>query len=547
MTSGPVEEAAGGEPIKSDAVQQASTQDSDPTASNAAASGPLSLDRIRQLRASQESEAKPQRGGNREQRPPRSEKPAESTTAAASEQPTVAGTEAPAAAEGEKKEKGRKRPFSDRPKFVPPPEPVKPKIEVPSRRAKLPGDLESELEKAMAGADLDRMLIGDKLLQVGREIEEGQRIQGKVLKVHGEHVFVSLGGANEGMISVLQFETLPEIGSQLEVVVRGYLPQEGLYELTIPGGAISVADWDDLKEGEIVEAKITAVNSGGLECVVGQVRGFIPAGQVAEYRIEDFSEFIDQKVLCVVTQANPARGNLILSRRAVLEREKAEKRQQRLNDLEIGSTVDGTVRKIMDFGAFVDIGGLDGLLHISQLSWERVKHPNEVLQEGQKIKVRVDKVDDQSGKISLSYRSLQDHPWNNIEERFPVGSLVRGVVSRIADFGAFVRLATGVEGLIHVSELANHRVQRVSAHVKEGQELEVKVLSVEGEKQRMSLSLKAAQAPAVENADAAEPEVEEAPRELALPKHRGPLKADSIEHGRRAIRQVVVGSLVPAR
>jgi small subunit ribosomal protein S1 len=245
---------------------------------------------------------------------------------------------------------------------------------------------------------------------------------------------------------------------------------------------------------------------------------------VAEYRVEDLSEFVDQKVLCVVTQANPGRGNLVLSRRAVLERERAEKREARLNELEAGATVDGTVRKLMDFGAFVDIGGLDGLLHISQLSWEKIKHPSEVLQEGQKIQVRVDKIDPQTGKISLSYRSLQDHPWTGVEARFPVGAIVHGTISRIADFGAFVRLATGVEGLVHLSELAHHRVHRVSNVVKEGQEVDVKVLSIEPERQRMSLSLKAAQQPPAGEAPAEEPEVEEAPRELALPKHRGPLK-----------------------
>jgi ribosomal protein S1 len=399
------------------------------------------------------------------------------------------------------------------------------KVEVPSRRAKLPSELENELESALAGADLQSMLIGDALLQVGRELEEGQRLQGKVLKVHGEYVFFTLGGHNEGVVSLLQFQENPEVGTILEVIVRGYLADEGMYELSLPGGAISVSDWEDLKEGEVVEARVTGANTGGLECTVGQTRGFIPASQVAEYRVEDLTEFVDQKVLCVITQSNPARGNLVLSRRAVLEREKAEKRQQRLAEIEIGGTVEGVVRKLMDFGAFIDIGGLDGLLHISQLSWERVKHPSEVLEEGQKIQVRVDKVDENTGKISLSYRALQDHPWTNIEARFPAGAIVKGTVTRIAEFGAFVRLATGIEGLVHLSELANYRVHRVANHVKEGQEVEVKVLSVEADKQRISLSLKAAQQPtATEQPAQAEAEVEEPPRELALPKHRGPLK-----------------------
>lgn len=521
--------------------EQPSAPPPDATAQSAgqASGGPLSIDRIRELRAGQSQASKPPRAP----RPTRqAEELAAAQAAAVPTAPSAEDTDAPATPATAPKPDGRgDRGKGDRGKgkfnknrdrdrgrdqYQASSEPPMPKLEVPSRRAALPTELQNELEMALAGTDLDRMLIGDAMVQVGHELEEGQRIQGRIIKVHGEHVFVSLGGPNEGVISILTFLDLPdpEPGATIEVIVRGYLREEGLYELTVPGGAVSVADWDDLKEGEIVEAKVTAANSGGLECTVGQVRGFIPASQVAEYRVEDFSEFIDQKVLCVVTQANASRGNLVLSRRAVLEREKAEKREQRLAELEIGAAVEGTVRKIMDFGAFVDIGGLDGLLHISQLSWEKVKHPSEVLEEGQKIQVRVDKVDPQSGKISLSYRSLQDHPWTGIEARFPVGSIVRGTISRIADFGAFVRLATGVEGLVHLSELAHHRVHKVTNHVKEGQEVDVKVLSVEAERQRIGLSLKAAQAPPADAAKPDEPEVEEPPRELALPKHRGPLK-----------------------
>ncbi len=409
-----------------------------------------------------------------------------------------------------------------------PPAGPAPKVAVPSRRQPLSQDLEEELNAALGGSDLTNLLIGDAMLQVGQMLDEGQRIQGTVMKSHGESVFISLGGANEGVVPSLQFEELPADGTQMDVIVRGYLADEGLYELTIPGNAVSVADWSDIKEGEVVEAVVTAANTGGLECNVGSIRGFIPASQVAEFRIEDFNEFVGQKVMCVITEANQRRGNLVLSRRAVLEREKTEKRAERLASLEVGAAVDGTVRKITDFGAFVDIGGLDGLLHISQLSYERIKHPSEVLTEGQKIQVRVEKIDEQSGKIGLSYRSLQEHPWTDAETRFAVGSLVQGTVTRIAEFGAFVRIATGVEGLVHVSELAHRRVQSVSSVVNEGDSVSVKILSVDTEKQRISLSLKAAQAapePEVDPAEAEAAAAEEAARLTpVLPKHRGPLK-----------------------
>ncbi len=475
---------------------------------------PISLERVRQLRATQQARA-PQHPSKR------------SHGQSHPSGPNAPGDETEVNAQGPNRaDKRNKR--SPRPPVVDFVESTASKVAIPSRRAKLSDDLEIELNQALAGAaDLDKILIGGAEVQAGRELEEGQRVQAKVIKVHGENVFLSLGGPNEGVVSILQFENPPEPGAAFEVVVRGYLRDEGLYEVTVPGNAVNVADWDDLKEGEVVEAKVTGANAGGLECLVGTVRGFIPISQIAEYRVESTADFLEQKFLCVVTEVNPRRGNLVLSRRAVLERERQEKREQRLAALEVGAAVEGIVRKIMDFGAFVDLGGLDGLLHISQLAWERVEHPGEILQEGQKIQVRVEKIDPQTGKIGLSYRSLQDHPWKDIEQKFAVGSLVKGTVSRIANFGAFVKLAPGVEGLIHVSELAHYRVQRITNVVQEGQEIEVKILSVEEEAQRISLSLKAAQQPpAVETStdDAAVVEEPEAPVELALPKHRGPLK-----------------------
>ncbi len=520
------------DPQESDVVSSATPAPENPapsestSASTTAAepAGPISLARIRELRKSQEQAA--QSPG----RPPRRDR---QQVVADSAAPATATVDGEPSAPSEKQGEGKK-PRSDRRDKRGPrrdtaaqDEPISyaSKIAVPSIRQPLSQDLEAEINAALEGDDLDKLLIGDDMLKLSATLEEGQRINATVVKVHGEHVFLTLGGPNEGMIPKLQFEdALPEIGAQLEVIVRGYLPQEGLYELTNPGNAISVSDWSDLREGEIIEVMITAANTGGLECKVGSIEGFIPISQIAEFRVENAADFVGQKALCVITEANPRRGNLVLSRRAVLEREKEEKKQQRLAALEIGAAVDGVVRKIMDFGAFVDIGGLDGLLHISQLSYERVKHPSEILTEGQKIQVRVDKIDPVTGKIGLSYRSLQDHPWTDIEARFPIGSVVKGSVTRIAEFGAFVRLATGIEGLVHLSELAHHRVHRVSNVVQEGQDVEVKVMSVEPEKQRISLSLKAAQAaPVKEQADAPE-EAEEAPREPALPKHRGPLK-----------------------
>jgi small subunit ribosomal protein S1 len=347
-----------------------------------------------------------------------------------------------------------------------------------------------------------------------------------VAEIHGDDVFFTLGGKNQGIASLRSFAEPPEIGAVVDVVVTGFNAEDQLYSLAVAGGAIVAGDWTDIAEGSLVEARVTAANTGGLECMVANIRGFIPASQVALYRIENFGDFVGQKLVCVVTESNERRGNLVLSRRAVLEREKEESKKALLAELAPGQMRDGTVRKLQDFGAFVDLGGVDGLIHVSQMSWERIKHPSEVLKEGQKVRVRVEKIDQETGKIGLSLKNPEEHPWTGIEQKFPVGSLARGPVSRIAQFGAFVKLAPGIEGLIHISELAHHKVFRVENVVKEGQEVECKVLSVDPEAQRIGLSLRATLEKPVKEGAAPkeEPEVEEPPRELAVPKRRGPLK-----------------------
>jgi small subunit ribosomal protein S1 len=400
------------------------------------------------------------------------------------------------------------------------------KVPVPNARRRDQTE-DTELAAALEGADLDNLMIGDKTTgRVGIALEIGNRYQARVIKVHNANVFVSLGGPNEGVVPLLQFLDMPTEGQQIDVIIRSFNAEESLYELGLPGEAVTASDWTDLEEGAIVEAKIESANTGGVECKVGNIRGFIPISQLSEYRIESAADYIGQKLLCVVTEANQRRGNLVLSHRSVLEREKQQKRQERLATLEIGQSCEGTVRKVMDFGAFVDIGGLDGLIHVTQLSWEKIKHPSEVVKEGDKVQVRIEKFDPKTGKISLSYRSLQDDPWSDVEARFPVGSTVKGTVSRLAEFGAFVKLATGIEGLIHISELAHRRVSSVSQVIAEGQEVEVKILTVDRAAQRIGLSLKATQSkPGGAKAEApedAEPEVVK--RESAVKKYQGPLR-----------------------
>jgi small subunit ribosomal protein S1 len=313
----------------------------------------------------------------------------------------------------------------------------------------------------------------------------------------------------------------------LDVIVTSFNADEGLYELRLPGTAVHVDDWSDLAEGTVVEARVTGHNSGGLECDVSGIRGFMPISQVSLYRVEDLAQFVDEKFQCIVTEANPARGNLVLSHRAVLERDREAAKQQLLESLAPGQVHEGVVRNIRDFGAFVDLGGVDGLIHVSQLSWDRIGHPNQVLEEGQRVKVKIDKIDPETGKIGLSYRDLLQNPWETVQDKFHVGSIVTGTVSKIMDFGAFVRLEAGVEGLIHISELAYQRVHRADTIVSVGQEVDVKVLSIDVESQRISLSLKAAQAAAPEQEtkeDSPADETAEDSAEPVLPRSTKPLK-----------------------
>ncbi len=403
---------------------------------------------------------------------------------------------------------------------APIPMPNKEPVPVPSIREPLSAEMQSEIDAAMGDVKLDDLVAVPKETGTVEEVEEDQRRQATVIRVEGENVFFDLGDRVEGLVPIRQFKEPPAVGDAMEVVVRSLNGEDGFYELSVPGQSISVADWSDLVEGAVVDARITGANTGGLECMVGNIRGFIPASQVAMFRVEDFAEYIGQSLPCVCTEVNERKKNLVVSHRAVLEREREEARKKLLEDLKPGQVREGVVRSLRDFGAFVDLGGIDGMVHISQLSWERVKHPSDVLTEGQKIKVKVEKVNLETGKIGLSFRDLSEHPWNDIETKCVVGSTVRGNVTRTAKFGAFVRLFPGVEGLIHISELSHQHVRNVDSVLQEGQEIEVKVMSVDRESQRIGLSLKATlPEPVTETAEA-----EAEPEQPARPKRTKPLK-----------------------
>ncbi len=399
----------------------------------------------------------------------------------------------------------------------------------PSARDKLTPEMESEYEAALGDLSMEDLMGGGQSSSGNAmvDLEIDSHHTGRVLAVRREDVFVELGSREQGVISIRQFDEPPGIGEALEVIVRGFQPEEGLYELSLPNRAANVSGWDEVEDGMLIEVNVTGHNTGGLECEVNQLRGFIPVSQIAMYRVDDLAQFVGEKWVCLVTECNPERRNLVLSRRAVLEREREEARQQMLETLAPGQIHEGVVRKILDFGAFVDLGGVDGLLHISQLGWGRVNHPGDVLTEGQTIKVRVDKIDPETRKIGLSYRDLLENPWNDAQKKYPEHSTAKGRVTKLMEFGAFVELEPGVEGLVHISELSHKRVWRPSDVVKEGDEVEVVVLSVDTDKQRIGLSMKQAVAPPEPEK---KPEDEE-PEPLSEPKRRRPTSNKPLKGG----------------
>ncbi len=364
------------------------------------------------------------------------------------------------------------------------------RIPVPSVRGKLSDDLEDEFSALFQGTEMESLMSGVDKVASQAQLEPETKLKGKVLSLSGEDVFFDVGSRDQGMVPLKQFKTLPEAGQEWDVIVLKFLPEEGLYELSLPLAAADVRDWEQIQEGMILSAKITAVNTGGLECEVNKLRGFIPMGQIAVFRVEKPEDYVGETLQCVVTEVNPMRRNLILSRRVMIEREREEMREKLLKELQTGQVREGVVRKLIDAGAFVDLGGVDGFIPIGALSWGRIKHPGEVLSEGARIKVKVSRIDPDTNRISLIYRDDADNPWSNIYDRFQEKTQARGKVTRIMDFGAFVELMPGVEGLVHISELSHKRVASVAEVVNVGDWVDVYIQSIDSGGRRVSLSIK---------------------------------------------------------
>ena len=361
----------------------------------------------------------------------------------------------------------------------------------PAIERTISADVQKEMDMALGGEAIDALMQSGAGNIAEGELAEGYRTKGRILSMNEENIFIDLEQRNQGIVSRRQLKEIPPLGSVVDVVVSRFDHEEGLYELAMCGAAVNVASWNELSEGQVVDAMVTGHNKGGLEVEVNRLKGFVPISQVALYRVDNLEEFVGQKCSCVVIELDVNRHKLVLSRRAILERERAEAQEKLIAELEVGSVREGIVTRLQPFGAFVDIGGIDGLIHISQLSWDRIGHPKEILEEGQKIKVKISRIDPQTGKIGLSYRDIVDNPWDTASARYQPNSSVTGTVSKLTDFGAFVRLEAGIEGLLHVSEISHKRVFHPSDVLSEGEQLELQVLSIDLDAQRISLSRKA--------------------------------------------------------
>ena len=365
-------------------------------------------------------------------------------------------------------------------------------------------DLNAEMEAAMKQAmnepaPVAAKAAGRPAIRGPRVVEAGrERRAGRVVSVGPSDIFLEFGPKELGIVSRTQLkpdQEPPAVGSELEVFVDKFEAAESLFICSLPG-TVQKASWELLEPGQTVEAKVTGVVKGGLELEVAGHRAFMPGSQVAVERIPDLNVFMGEKFTCEVVRVERAgAGNIVLSRRNVLERERKENAEKLKGQIKEGDTLEGTVRKIMPFGAFVDLGGLDGLVHISDLTYDRVgygeKAIEKILKEGQRVTVRVLKVDWDNNRLSLGMKQLAGDPFQTATQSITEGAELTGRVKRVAEFGAFVEISPGVEGLVHISELDHKRVQRTEDAVKVDQIVQVRVLKIDRDSRRVSLSIKA--------------------------------------------------------
>jgi small subunit ribosomal protein S1 len=332
------------------------------------------------------------------------------------------------------------------------------------------------------------------------DFKDGDIVEGDVVRIDMDEVLVDIGYKSEGLIPANELSIrkgadpheIVELGQHVEALVLQKEDADGRLILSAKRAAFEKA-WNRIEEAHAeqhtVEGPVIEVVKGGLIIDIG-LRGFLPASLVDIRRVRNLDSFLGQRLGCKVIELNRSRNNVVLSRRAVLEEERKEERHRILTTLQEGDVITGTVSNLVDFGAFVDLEGIDGLIHISELSWNHVDHPSEVVEVGEEVQVKVLEVDRDRERISLGLKQTRKDPWQEIVERVNVGETIHGRVTKLVSFGAFVEVAEGVEGLIHISELADHHVETPDEIVRSGDEVDARIIDVDAKRRRLSLSLR---------------------------------------------------------
>ena len=359
-------------------------------------------------------------------------------------------------------------------------------------------ELDKQVDAALEGLSLDQLMATDKPNEQANK-EGGQPApagggntrRGKVVSIGKDDVFVDFGGKSQGICSLLQFNEV-KLGDEFDFNVDRYDEAEGLLLLNRKGVLTAGVNWENLEIGQIVEGLVTGMNKGGLELDIKGMRAFMPAGQVDIYFNKDISVFLSQKMIVEVTQFDRMAKNLVVSRRHILEREKEEQKKKLLAELAEGQMRKGIVRNVTDFGAFVDLGGVDGLLHVSEMSHRRGRHPSDFVKTGDLVEVKIVKIDPNTGKISLSLKAAMADPWNGVETRYSTGTPLTGRVTRVEAFGAFIEVEEGIEGLLPVSEMSWQRIRHPADVVKVGDTIKLVTILVDPTARKMTFRLKQA-------------------------------------------------------
>ena len=340
-------------------------------------------------------------------------------------------------------------------------------------------------------------------------LKSGEFVKGKIIGYSDTEVYVDLGYKSDGIIPMEEFSSDPyfapskdlAVGEEVEAYVVRVNDGEGSVQLSKKKVDIAKG-WSLLEEAYKnklpVKVKIIEETAGGLIANTNGIRIFIPASQFGDRYVKDLKQFLKQTVEVRIIEFNREKRRVIASQRVILAEEKERRENEIWSGIEKGKRYTGTVKSLTDFGAFVDIGGVDGLVHITELSWSKLKHPSEVLKKGDKIEVYVRDFDREKKRISLGYRREEDNPWNNIDKKYKVGDIVKGKVVRLVPFGAFIELENGIDGLVHISQISDKRIAKPGDALQLGQEIEAKVIELNGEAKKINLSIREANPSGVE-------------------------------------------------